>query len=230
MDTPGKVLKTERERQKKSLKKLAKILEVRVDYLKAIEDENYQFIPGEVFIKGYLRFYAEALGFKSDYILNLYKRQKDACLAARKPAPSKKKIIFTKLEKIFLPVFAHKAILIILLVLIVISAVLFTTFKEQKPVVELKEPEVVVDKKPEKLSLIITATELTWISVGVDGDKPQEWSLKPGETVTVTAFNRFSIRIGNAAGVKLTFNGEELGELGPHGKVVDIILPHSKNE
>lgn len=215
MDTPGKVLKTERERQKKSLKELAKILEVRVDYLKAIEDENYQFIPGEVFIKGYLRFYAEALGLKSDYILNLYKRQKDACLVAKKPVPSKKKIIFSKLKKIFLPVFAHKAILIILLVLIVISAVLFTIFKEQKP---------------EKLSLIITATELTWISVGVDGDKPQEWSLKSGETVTVTAFNRFSIRIGNAAGVKLTFNGEELGKLGPHGKVVDIILPQSKNE
>ncbi len=35
----------------------------------------------------------------------------------------------------------------------------------------------------------------------------------------------FKVKIGNAAGVEATLNGRPLGSLGPHGKVVDLLLP-----
>ena len=49
--------------------------------------------------------------------------------------------------------------------------------------------------------------------------------MRSGDAVTVTGSERFAIKIGNAGGTRLIFNDEDLGELGPHGKVVDIVLP-----
>jgi cytoskeleton protein RodZ len=61
MDTPGNVLRAERERQKKSLKEIAKRLKINIQYIKAIEEDDYSLLPAEVFTKAYLRIYAEAL-------------------------------------------------------------------------------------------------------------------------------------------------------------------------
>lgn len=224
MDTPGKFLKAEREKQQRSLEELAKALKVRVDYLKAIEEENYELIPGEVFIKGYIRMYAEAMGLSSNILLKLYKKQVAKTLLSERPIETRKKI------------FTHKPALIItgLTLLIIVPLIVFISREEKRPVTELtvvsEELRVIVDnKEEERFSLEITAIELTWISVEVDNDRPVVRFLKPGEIVRWTALNGFSVKIGNAAGAELTFNGKSLGNLGPRGKVVNLILPGNDN-
>jgi len=72
MDTPGKILKTEREKQGKSLKEISVNLKLSNDYLTAIEEDNYSELPAEVFTKAYLRLYADELGLDGDYILDLF--------------------------------------------------------------------------------------------------------------------------------------------------------------
>jgi cytoskeletal protein RodZ len=218
MDTPGNVLRAERERQKKSLKEIAKRLKINIQYIKAIEEDDYSLLPAEVFTKAYLRIYAEALELESEYILSLYKGESEAFIA-EEPVSSGKKSIFT-----------YRPVLIIaVLVFIVLSVILFTNHKEQKSVKgfvnKIQKPETVEEKKPGILTLKITAIELTWISVSMDDAKPKEWLLRSGGTVTVTAMEKFVIKIGNAGGTRLTLNDDDLGELGPHGKVVDIVLP-----
>jgi hypothetical protein len=92
---------------------------------------------------------------------------------------------------------------------------------EQKPV----KDAVSETAEPGKLSLKITAIELTWISVSIDGSSRREWPMRAGESTTLTASEKFAITIGNAGGTRLIFNDENLGELGPRGKVADIVLP-----
>ena len=92
---------------------------------------------------------------------------------------------------------------------------------EQKPVIDV----VSESKEPDKLSLKVTAVELTWISVSIDGSIRKEWIMRAGEVRTLTASEKFAVTIGNAGGTKLMFNDEDLGELGPRGKVADIVLP-----
>ncbi len=53
METAGTILKAEREKQNKSLKKIAQELKVNIDYLKAIESDDYNAIPAEVFTKAW---------------------------------------------------------------------------------------------------------------------------------------------------------------------------------
>ena len=77
---------------------------------------------------------------------------------------------------------------------------------------------------PDLLSLRIEATEITWVSVSVDDGGPKEWLLRTGESISVTAREKFTLKIGNAGGTRLTLNNRDIGSLGPRGKIVDIVL------
>ncbi|MDO9530159.1 MAG: DUF4115 domain-containing protein [Syntrophales bacterium] len=73
--------------------------------------------------------------------------------------------------------------------------------------------------------MTIEATELVWLSITVDNNPPKEVLLRPGEKIYKEASKGFTIDIGNAGGVNLTFQGESLGVLGKHGQVIHLTLP-----
>lgn len=73
-------------------------------------------------------------------------------------------------------------------------------------------------------SLVIRASELTWISIVEDGNQPYQVMLRPGDTVERVA-GRFIIDIGNAGGISLSLNGNDMGVPGRSGQVVHLILP-----
>lgn len=229
MDTPGSILKAERLKQKKSLKAIEKKLKIHLDYLKAIESDNYDSLPPEFFSKAYLRLYAEILNLDHDYILRLYKNRIDEN-AEEKPAPKPpvKKLSLTSFKPMFHRAYSSKTLIgIVVLTIIVLSSFVVIKYtKRESPAQDINKihaPEVIAE--PDKLSLTITATELTWVSVRVDDSKRREWLLRPGEEISLTANDRFAVKVGNAGGTRLILNNEDIGVLGPHGKVADIILP-----
>ena len=69
-------------------------------------------------------------------------------------------------------------------------------------------------------SLTITADAKSWLRVWVDDARPQDMLLAPGATRTLSAQSGFVITFGNAGGVRLTLNGEELPVAGRPGQVV----------
>jgi cytoskeleton protein RodZ len=81
-----------------------------------------------------------------------------------------------------------------------------------------------------ELTLQIQAIEETWIALQVDSDLPREMTLREGETFSQRADDHIKIKIGNAGGVQLNFNGEPLGSLGDPGKIVRLNLTHGGYE
>jgi len=77
---------------------------------------------------------------------------------------------------------------------------------------------------PEK-ELVITAVERTWIDIGIDEMPRFDFIIEPGDKMTFNAHSTFSLWIGNAAGVNLTFEGEPVGALGGYEQVVRLDLP-----
>jgi len=74
-------------------------------------------------------------------------------------------------------------------------------------------------KSAPALSLIIRATENSWISVFSDGQLvTQETLIAPAHT-SVRASREISIRVGNAAGVSFSLNGQEIPAQGGEAEV-----------
>jgi cytoskeleton protein RodZ len=68
--TIGQRLKTEREGQRLTLEKVFEATRIRVQYLQALEEDDLSVMPSPVQARGYLRNYAEFLGFDVDRVLH----------------------------------------------------------------------------------------------------------------------------------------------------------------
>ena len=73
--------------------------------------------------------------------------------------------------------------------------------------------------------LEIRAAENTWVKMIIDDQPPRQVSLKVGERIEFEARNGFNLLIGNAAGIRLTLNGEAVPVSGRSGQVVSLKLP-----
>ena len=62
MSSIGNILRTERETQGRTLTEVSKAVYIKTKYLSALEEENFAVIPGEVYVKGFIRAYASYLG------------------------------------------------------------------------------------------------------------------------------------------------------------------------
>ena len=69
MQTLGQRLKAAREEQKLTLEKVFQAIRIRVNYLQALEDDDFSVMPSPVQARGYLRNYAEYLGLDLDQLL-----------------------------------------------------------------------------------------------------------------------------------------------------------------
>ncbi|UCD34969.1 MAG: helix-turn-helix domain-containing protein [Nitrospiraceae bacterium] len=249
MDRPGNVLREEREKQKRALSDVSKKLKINVQYLNALEEDNYEPIPAEVFTKAYLRSYAEFLGIDGDHIMGLYA----GCAGnneqekAGHPAPPAEKPPVRK--KVLFPLSRKSLLLIAFLGMAFVPLALLNMPDGEKsdapqrrapeniqsgPVTEpverpAAEPGAEALSLPEEMNLTIEALELTWVSVIADQGEPREWLLRAGESLEVSAKDQFSLKIGNAGGTRVIFNNRDIGSLGPRGTIVDIVLPFEKS-
>ncbi len=72
----GVHLKNIREVKGIALDEIAQKTRIRVSYLKALEDENFEQLPPEVFSKGFLRAYAKYIGLDPEVVIKSYKFSK----------------------------------------------------------------------------------------------------------------------------------------------------------
>jgi len=67
----GKALKQGRENKNFSISRVADGLHLRPSIVTSIEDENYDLLPGDLFLKGYIRSYARLVGLDEEKMINL---------------------------------------------------------------------------------------------------------------------------------------------------------------
>ena len=67
--------------------------------------------------------------------------------------------------------------------------------------------------------LSISAQESTWINISSDGKTVYEGTLEPTQARNVAGRANAVVKIGNAAGVQVTWNGKSIGSLGQRGQV-----------
>lgn len=77
-------------------------------------------------------------------------------------------------------------------------------------------------------TLSVSAREVAWIKIRIDGKEATEVILKAGESFSWDAAETFSLLIGNAGGIDMVYDGAKLPPLGKSGESVSIRLPRPK--
>jgi cytoskeleton protein RodZ len=86
---------------------------------------------------------------------------------------------------------------------------------------------VAADKESGSLTLVIRASENSWISVLADGQLvTQETLIAPANT-SIHAARQITVRIGNAAGISFLFNGQEVPAQGDESEVKTVVFDAS---
>lgn len=221
----GDILRKKREELGQDLLEISRTLKISYTYLRAIEDETFEKLPEEVYVKGYIRKYAEILNIDPEIVIQAYNQQVSPPQAENKEALEKDalKRKRSKLKLLLTP-------LLLLLFVITVTFILFPSSPRKKeisispPPAEI-EKENILKKEDTPHILKVFAIDTTWLLIAVDNVTTKDLILKPGESIELQAKTGFSLKIGNAGGVKLIFDGKEMGKPGGKGQVVNLNLP-----
>ena len=71
----GEELRRERVRRNLTFKDVEQVLHIKTTYLEAIEDGKYDIIPGQVYVKGFIRNYGNYLDLDGDRLVKAYQSQ-----------------------------------------------------------------------------------------------------------------------------------------------------------
>lgn len=122
----GGVLKAERTARGITLDAAAEALNIRSMYIEAIENNQFEAIPGEVYRIGFLRSYANLLGVSADKLVERYKQHYQVINPVEASRP-KLRPIYEKRHHV------HWFLIAIPLLIILLIAI-YTTFFPQVPV------------------------------------------------------------------------------------------------
>jgi cytoskeletal protein RodZ len=92
------------------------------------------------------------------------------------------------------------------------------------------EPATVTSNPDQKISLEVTANEEAWFSLNADGKTLFSGVLQAGQTKTFAARENARIKIGNAGGLDIKFNGKSTGPIGPKAQVRTVVFTPDKFE
>ncbi len=76
--------------------------------------------------------------------------------------------------------------------------------------------------------LVLAATEDTWVQVSSDGKPVFSGLLKGQETRNIEGRENTRLHIGNAGGLRIEWNGRQIGTLGKRGEVCDVLFTRDR--
>jgi cytoskeletal protein RodZ len=233
----GALLRAARERSGRTVEDCARELRSRATQIHAMERGDLGIFGGDVYARGFLRSYARLLGVEEGEVLGLHGHDPafEAPLATT-PGP-------LRLRR-GVPGWLL-AIVAVVAVAGMLAAVLLLGGRRAPDVVQavdpgLDAPGAVVDEPdaaappppvaqvPEPVAgppidLVLAFEAKSWLVVLVDGLVLEPGVNVPaGDTLRFTGQEEVILRFGNAGGVRVEANGEDLGALGRSGQVLDV--------
>ena len=243
----GDILREEREKQNLTIKDVERDTSIRSLYIASIEKGEYDVLPGEVYLKGFIKSYAAYLKLDGAAALKQYYAEKMPAATAtvdplsvetsEVPSPVAADTYMKndfrdrveksrKTQKIVAGVVAAGVIL----------GGAYWAFGSDAPEPASKttaaKPAVTapavnkaaapapVEKKYEDVEVNATFSDKCWTKIVADDKTIFEGTVKSGDTLSWKAKKELIITAGNAGAVEVTHNGKSIGSLGSVGDVV----------
>ena len=246
----GSTLRQAREALGLSLEQVQEATKIRGPYLQALEEEAFEALPAAVYVRGFLKNYAQFLGLDPQEVLALYQGTQPT------EAPSSATPMLDEpLDPFTLRRWWPVALIPVILTAAAIamwgyqryygaaSIALPTQTPTSRPThtsipssptvpqqtltpvpTETAAPSATVTPSPTRLALVLRVEVVgsrSWLLVLADGQRVFAGILEPGAVQTWSARERISLRSGDAGAVQVRLNGEDLGLFGEVGEVVE---------
>ena len=226
----GISLQKARRERKISLKKAYEDTRIKIKYLIALEEDNYDLFSADIYIKGFLRNYANYLGLDGDELIKIYEEQYPSIQTKPEIGLKKLKLRSLKTERMYhkrfrLIIIGIISIIIIWLITKNVFHYFFAPAVEKSSIKSfVSNKELVSDKKQEdKLYIQVDIKEITWLRVIVDGIMVEERNFYPGESKSWNVREKIKLRIGNVWGLDLRLNNKLIDIISPSkGAVLDL--------
>jgi cytoskeletal protein RodZ len=225
----GCKLRLERLRRGKALDVVAAETKISCAILGAIENDQFDSLPGGAYRKGFVRLYARALGVDEEDAVAAFQRQHLELPVPLPQVPPEQPFRHLR-EVLFL--------LLVPLAVIGFYKVAGNESPERKHLAPDRRQEHVAQAPPApaKASIpasspaaesspaapvraVFTMTEPVWVSVSCDGRPAYTGTLSEKESRSFEASAVVTVLIGNAGGLTITLNGQPLGPIGGHGEI-----------
>lgn len=206
----GSALRRAREVRGLSLDEAARDTRLRVDQLDALEQEDFDVLPGEVYVRASLRTYASYLGLDADKVSGAYARTAEE--AEQAPPPGKlgrveRMIAASRLRdnQRFLLVAA------VTILLILLALGLLSRGEAAPPTAEIPLGTSSPVPTDPTISVVVVARSDVGVESEADGVQASH-SLRPGETITLVALERLVVTVEDAGLAEVSLNGKDATE------------------
>ncbi|MEO8476644.1 MAG: helix-turn-helix domain-containing protein [Actinomycetota bacterium] len=212
----GPALRKAREHRGLTLDEAARDTRLRTDLLTALEDEAFDALLGDVYVRGALRTYAQYLGLNPDKVVAAYARHAEA----PEPLP-----VPQKMGRIELAMAAarirdsQKFLMGVALGLLVILLAVGLLARDNGTPPPAAIPTTAASAPPEGRAIvaILIAQRDASATVTVDG-VPETFAMARGETRSFSAVDDLTIELGDGGSVQVFLNGKDLGAPGEPGQ------------
>jgi cytoskeletal protein RodZ len=220
----GERLKREREMREVSMEELTKSTRISTRFLLALENEDWEKLPGGVFGHGFIRTIARYLGLDEESLLSEYDlaRGSQSQPAAAKPeeripAPPK-----------WLPAAAVLAILLVLAGLFFAGRYGWRRYSAYRAGKKAADSGAVAQAPLQgnatTLDLSLSTSAATHVLVSADNKLLLDTDLPAGETRHFFANQQFEVTAGDSSAVLLELNGQAMPPLGAPGASGTMML------
>jgi cytoskeleton protein RodZ len=207
-DGVGEFLRRERELRYISLDDVAERTKISRRYLEAIEEGQYDRLPGETFVRGFIRSYAQSVGLDPDDTLLMYNQSRlvhsAPPLRREPPFPARRAWNGGSLLWLLLAGVMLVGGVLVSVVGLVEGPSLLRWTSSPRP----DPPSTPTGGAP--LILTTIADSDTWLRVTIDEQPAQDMVLRAGQSTKWIGRERFVLSIGNARATRLKLNGHDL--------------------
>lgn len=235
----GDQLRQAREQSNLTIEQVSKTTMIQARLLKAIEAGKLAQLPEPIYIRGFLKRYADALGLDGTKLSNTF----PADIGIRGVQPSWKDTPAAQLR----PIHLYAAYILVIIAAVSGLAYLLnpsspwgdrptasTSPSPQasaspssappssgvSPSASAPSPTASVSDKPVRVDISLTSQ--SWLRVEIDGKTDFEGILPEGTQRTWTAENQVTVRAGNAGAVMVSYNNGQPARLGDPGSVKEV--------
>ena len=236
----GNSLREARLRQGLEFPRIETETKIRAKYLRALEEEQFEVLPGDTYVKGFLRTYADYLGLDGQLYVDEY-NSRFATVEEVAAAPSTPRRRRARPVESNLVVVALAAIVAVTVLVVVGLAGIGSESPEQSPLVDTSPGTTTTDEtstEPEttgqapgsqgrsaaRARLVLTAVRgECWVQVranGVNGRLLYEGTLEVGQTQRFGKHRRLWVELGAPANLNAKLNGRRVANFPTEPAVV----------